>query len=306
MKENILIIKFGAMGDVLRTTPILREIGPGNVIIWVTDSESVPILKDNGYIQQENIIVFDFDTTYMELDNVPFDRIYCLDEDPRAYALAVSLKARSKFFLDEHWCRMSISNYDKRVNHNSYQHWLFKACGLEWKGQEYVIAGQEERSIQPIKTVGIETRVGPKWPTKNWTGWDELKVRLEGKRYKVISFKEKKFADYIKDVLKCDLIITPDTLTMHLALAYKVPVIALFTATSAAEIYDYKRMIKIISQADCVCCYKKGCPEHDLECARKIDPVRIIEVVEDLALIRGNANGKDRRARSKVQARPKV
>jgi ADP-heptose:LPS heptosyltransferase len=89
---NVLIIKFGAMGDVLRTTPILREIGRDNEITWVTDEDSADILRYNNLIHQ--LIVFDYDTTYSELKRKHFDKILCLDQDERATALALTLHTK--------------------------------------------------------------------------------------------------------------------------------------------------------------------------------------------------------------------
>ncbi|MFZ1978680.1 MAG: hypothetical protein WAV76_12055 [Bacteroidota bacterium] len=52
-KENILIIKLGAAGDVIRTTPILYPLKnehPYAFIYWLTDyPELVPTLDDNEY-----------------------------------------------------------------------------------------------------------------------------------------------------------------------------------------------------------------------------------------------------------------
>ena len=41
--------------------------------------------------------------------------------------------------------------------------------------------------------------------------------------------------------------VSGDTLTMHLALALKIPSVGIFTCTSPSEIFGYERMEKIIS-----------------------------------------------------------
>jgi len=49
---NILIIKLGAIGDVLRTTAILpglREKYPDSLVTWVTKADSFDILKNNEF-----------------------------------------------------------------------------------------------------------------------------------------------------------------------------------------------------------------------------------------------------------------
>ena len=50
---EILIIKLGAMGDVLRTTslvPALKEKYPNCKIDWVTKENSLDLLKNNSHI----------------------------------------------------------------------------------------------------------------------------------------------------------------------------------------------------------------------------------------------------------------
>ncbi len=52
---------------------------------------------------------------------------------------------------------------------------------------------------------------------------------------------------YINDISECGLIVTGDTLALHIALALKIKVVTIFTCTSPTEIYDYGRMVKIVS-----------------------------------------------------------
>jgi len=57
----------------------------------------------------------------------------------------------------------------------------------------------------------------------------------------------------------CDLIITSDSLAMHIAIALKKHVIVFFGPTSSAEIELYGRGIKIEAPIECVCCYLTKC-----------------------------------------------
>lgn len=45
---KVLIIKLGALGDLVRTTALLRML-EGDVT-WVTSSPAAPLLRDNRYI----------------------------------------------------------------------------------------------------------------------------------------------------------------------------------------------------------------------------------------------------------------
>jgi heptosyltransferase-2 len=46
---------------------------------------------------------------------------------------------------------------------------------------------------------------------------------------------------------------------MHLGLALRKRVIAVFGPTSAPEIHAYDRLSKIVSPIECICCYLRTC-----------------------------------------------
>ena len=56
MAIKICIIKLGALGDVVRTTPLLlgiKEKYPESEITWITKSNAKEILEDNKLINKE-------------------------------------------------------------------------------------------------------------------------------------------------------------------------------------------------------------------------------------------------------------
>src|SRR5262245_59773037 len=55
LEERVLIVKLDAMGDVLRSTallPPIAEVHPHASIVWITRSESVPLLDRNPYVAE--------------------------------------------------------------------------------------------------------------------------------------------------------------------------------------------------------------------------------------------------------------
>ena len=60
-------------------------------------------------------------------------------------------------------------------------------------------------------------------------------------------------------VNRCNLVISADTLPLHIAIALKKPVVALFGPTCHQEIELYGRGEKIVSTIKCSPCYKKIC-----------------------------------------------
>ena len=57
----------------------------------------------------------------------------------------------------------------------------------------------------------------------------------------------------------CDIVITGDTLGMHIAIGLQKQVVAWFGLSCAAEIELFGRGVKIVSQVDCAPCWKKTC-----------------------------------------------
>ena len=77
----------------------------------------------------------------------------------------------------------------------------------------------------------------------------------------------------------CDLIITSDSLAMHIAIALKKAVIVFFGPTSSAEIELYGRGIKIESPIECVCCYLTKCAKSPT-CMDKITVNMMIDKIK--------------------------
>jgi heptosyltransferase-2 len=88
----------------------------------------------------------------------------------------------------------------------------------------------------------------------------------------------KEFAALINN---CSLIIAADTLAMHIAIALKKPVVAIFGPTCAQEIDLYGRGHKIITEAECAPCYKNKCDKKP-NCMDKIDMDKMLKAVKGL------------------------
>jgi ADP-heptose:LPS heptosyltransferase len=59
-----------------------------------------------------------------------------------------------------------------------------------------------------------------------------------------------------------DLIVTGDTLALHLALALSVPTVAIFGPTSPVEVDLFGRGEKVVTIMDCAPCYRSGCEKN--------------------------------------------
>lgn len=105
----------------------------------------------------------------------------------------------------------------------------------------------------------------------------------------ILSPTESGLRDGLISVQACDIVITGDSLGMHMAIAMKKWVIAWFGPTCAHEIDLYGRGVKIVSTATCAPCWKRSCNKevmcYDLVSVDRIlAGVKSYPQVDDLSL----------------------
>ena len=81
---------------------------------------------------------------------------------------------------------------------------------------------------------------------------------------------------FISIINALDILITSDTLTLHVAVALKKRVVCFFGPTSAEEIELYGQGVKIKPNSDCYCCFKKE-RTSDKMCIDEISIERLTE-----------------------------
>ena len=297
--SETLIIKLGAMGDVLRTTTLLRAL-PGPVT-WVTRPVSMPLLENIPQIGE----LIPFEAAAGQLQGRHFRLAACLDDEPDACRLLDLVR------YDRHvgaqlengvvgygasahsWYDMGlVSRFGKaqadelkRQNTRSYQDHLFEMFGLRFANEDYVF-GTAGRDADR-RRIGIEMRADARWKWKRWVEYPALVDALRADGFDVYVFEQRDdLRAFIADVNGCGVIVTGDTLTMHIALALGKPTIAVFGPTSAPEIHGYGRLTKIVSPIDCICCYLRDCDVAP-NCMQRIPLERMREAVH--AAVRGPA-----------------
>lgn len=267
MSRNVLIIKTGATGDVVRTTVLLHALKNDHVI-WITARKNAAVLPKKHPALKEVVAIEDLSENH-PIKTYHFDLVLSLDDDRPCAMLAKNLNTKQIIgtFADKEdplihytddsaaWFDMSlISRYSKAeadkkkfTGTRSVQEYLFEMIGETFCGEEYLIP-EHLKPCPKHKVIGIESRAGERWPTKRWNGYDTLAEKLKNKGYKPRFFCDREnIEDYIRDIAECSMMITGDTLGMHFALALKIPTVAIFTCTGANEIYDYGRMVKVVS-----------------------------------------------------------
>jgi ADP-heptose:LPS heptosyltransferase len=312
--KRILIIKLGAMGDVLRTTPLLHGIKssfPGCHITWLTLPNVIQLLAGNKCI--DRLLTYSWQTC-SSLIPERFDLAICLDKEADVLSFMNQVRTESRYGFalgewgqvvpagpsSEYLFHLGVSDELKfRSNQKSYPELIYDCVGLPYDRQEYILpdlsqeirrAGQrlEEAGIQPGKLkIGFNTGAGSVFATKKWTveGYVDLGKRLaqshnaailllgaEPERERNSRIKEQigeaafdtgsgnSLLEFAGLIGQCDLLVTSDTLGMHLAIGLKRRVVALFGSTCHQEIDLFDRGVKVVTDFECSPCYLQTCP----------------------------------------------
>jgi len=85
--------------------------------------------------------------------------------------------------------------------------------------------------------------------------------------------------DGLVSVAACDVVLTGDSLGMHMALSQEKFVVAWFGPTCAQEIELYGRGVKIQTKAACAPCWKRTCDKTEM-CYDQVDATEIIQAIE--------------------------
>lgn len=186
--KRALVVKFGAPGDALRTTPVLERLrreGYGE-ITWICDAASREVLSMAPGI--DRLVVHGQGALEIILTET-FDVVLSLDKDPSARALAAlsrspdrrgftateagrleTFDARSDYAL-----RLGVDDDLKfRGNTQTVPEILFAMCGWTWGGERYAFAVPEsagadaENAVPSPRRVVLNLGCGPRWPTKAW------------------------------------------------------------------------------------------------------------------------------------------
>jgi len=228
-KGKILVIKLGAMGDVLRTTFILEGLKnryPKCRITWIVAKGSESVLEGNPYIDR----IWPFDLGIFKLlVSEKFDTVINLDLSPESLSLAGLAFTNMKigYWIDESrrilcsnnaakiWLEMSGNDRKKKENKHTYQYWMSKIIGLKRSDYE-IFVPLRTNSVRKAKVflkkhglrngivVGINPGAGKRWRLKKWTdrGFIEIINRLSKNKIKVLLFGGPEEKNLIKKLVR--------------------------------------------------------------------------------------------------------
>ena len=312
-----VIIKLGAAGDVLRSTPLLRAldpIGTGTKILWVTHS---PDLLPADACEA----VHPTAATLARIAQGTWDFCWNLDKDPEACAIAASTKATEyrgytlrdgvPYPVDEaawHKFATGIDNPYSRSNRQSYVEEIFDITGLPFRREEYWLrettatARQTAAALLPKDSaIGLNIGAGKRWPSRIWPVeyWIELIKLL--KRHGLEPFllggpEEVEMSAQLVDatgcsasgvqpleifyamIERCQCIVSAVTMAMHLAIGARTPLVLLNNIFNRYEFELYGRGEIVEPPIPCDCYYNGVC-RTGRKCINEISPEAVFEAV---------------------------
>ncbi|MDP8260073.1 MAG: glycosyltransferase family 9 protein [Candidatus Gygaella obscura] len=200
--------------------------------------------------------------------------------------------------MAEYYLMMAVDDDLKKKNDKTYQEIIYEMSGLKFKGQKPVIKLNDsdlkfaedffkKNKITQGFVFGLNTGAGKMWDKKKWSvestiklsyllrdnfdsniilfgGPDEIDrnklIMSQANNYLVDAGCDRSLGQFAALINKIDLLITADTLALHIACALGKKIICLFGPTSSSEIDLYNKGIKLYApELDCLCCYKKSC-----------------------------------------------
>jgi heptosyltransferase-2 len=272
---NLLIIKLGATGDVVRTTPLLEKLH-GDVT-WITAAKNLPLLK--------NLRPRLHALAWEQRDAAAaknYDLVINLEDTPESCQFAGTLKFEKLFgaflgadgqmtYSDDArgWFDLSlISRFGKTQadklkleNRRTYQDLIFDGLKFQFRGEKYLLPAPAKTNLHG--DVAIAPKAGAVWPMKNWAYYAELQRELETRGLVVNVLPERAtLLEHLGDCKNHRVLVSGDSLPMHFGLGIGTRCVSLFTCTGPWEIFDYGIQKKITSPLLAEFFFKRGLDER--------------------------------------------
>lgn len=298
ISKKILIIKLGAIGDVIRTTPLIstyRSLYPDCKITWLT---MTPAILPSGKINE--ILKFDY-ASALYLQNAEFDIAINLDKEKEASALLLRVNAKEKYGyilkdnvsqpvneLATHKYHTGLFDDVSKANTLNYCQEIYAMCGLEYKGELYQLDNHADKGYQweqidrNKKIIGLNTGCGDRWTTRLWPleYFADLASRLLSQGHEVILLggeqednRNKEIArlsgakylgffplpQFINLIDQCDLVVTQVTMGMHLTLGLHKKIVLMNNIFNPHEFDLFNKGEIVMPEKECVCFYRGKC-----------------------------------------------
>ena len=323
---KFLIIRFSSIGDIVLTTPVIRCLKkqvPDAEVHFLTKSSFLPVVEHNPYIDKIHLLAHSWELMIEELKTENYDYIIDLHHNTKTLRVKSALKVKSYSFYKlniEKYIYTSVKlNILPKIHIVDRYLKTVESFGVknDGEGLDYFIAKEEETKREDIPashSAGyvacvIGAALGTKqWPVHKWKEFcrqlnhpvillggpedvaagNEIAAVDDIKVYNACGkFRLNESADLVK---KAKLVVTNDTGLMHIAAAYKKPIISLWGNTvpsfGMTPHYGSGMVPNTIVQVNKLWCrpcskigYKK-CPLGHFKCMEKIEVEQVLQIVK--------------------------
>ena len=303
---KITIIRLSSYGDIALTEPIFRALKELNFqTVIIVKKKFYDIVKNNPFIDE--ILLYE-DLRALNAGKLKTDYLIDLQLNIASKTILKRIKAVRKVRIKKYYFqRFLYVNFHINIHFPSvierYRQVIEKAIGKTIK-LEPIEFFPAERSNLNIEKPFITLALTSKWRTKSYPYQRELidlilkstklNIALVGKNN--IKLKDKRLinlnTDYPIDetagiIKESKLLISTDSLWMHIGIGLDIPTIAIFGSTTPelGFISDYNKP-KIILQRKlhcrpCTKIGKKRCPLGHFKCMKLITPEKILRVIKN-------------------------
>ncbi|HEY6505579.1 MAG TPA: glycosyltransferase family 9 protein [Chitinophagaceae bacterium] len=324
--HKFLLIRFSSIGDIVLTTPVIRCLKkqvPGAEVHFLTKDSFRSIVEHNPYIDKLHVLAHSWELMIHELMEENYDYIIDLHHNVKTLRVKKALGKKSFSFHKlniEKYIYTSIKlNILPKVHIVDRYLATVRSFGVknDGAGLDYFIAEKEETKKNDIPHSHhagyIACVIGAahstkRWPVEKWKEFarqmDHPMILLGGKEdvdngneiasvddVKVYNscgkFSLNESADLIR---KAKLVVSNDTGLMHIAAAFKKPVISLWGNTVPSfGMYPYygdstvPHTILQVGKLWCRPCSKIGydkCPLGHFKCMQKIGVDEVLAAVK--------------------------
>lgn len=313
--KKILIIRLGAIGDVVHSTALYRSLkkyNPEFEIHYLTSKTPSTLVENDPDIKKIRIAE---DKTYKYLANLAktlknekYDLCINLQPSIRTKYLTFFIGAKHNLTYKKTFKLHAVENFWKTAKP------LFKDIKPEKELKLYIPDEIKEKTGSFTNTVvfnmGVSTvRQGRRWPLEYW---EKLaKDIIEKYNCNIILTGAQEDAEFSESILhispeiksfcgklsilensamvsKCRLLVSGDTGPLHIATALGVPVIGLYGAAPVSRTGPYgKNCFTLYSEMKCVPCNRRKCKylkDNELytPCMNDLTPDRVLDIIKKI------------------------
>lgn len=331
---KLLVIRFSSIGDIVLTTPVLRCIRrqyPDAEIHFLVKQQFKPVIAYNPYIDIIHTLDKDLNENIEELKQIKFDYVIDLHKNLRTLRVKKALKARSFTFDKLNFRKWLYVNFkwkvmpDKSIVDRYFEGLKELKIKNDGQGLDYFIPENLQTSQDDIPMGHWAGFVGcviggsystKQLPVAQWKEFvqqcpypvillggpedrdagNEIAATDPAKVYNACGkFNITESADLVK---RAKVVVSNDTGLMHIAAAFKKPVVSLWGNTTPEmgmfPYYGFNNLNQNVSQLSvmmevkglsCRPCSKIGfdkCPRKHFKCMKNIPVDLIVENVKRL------------------------